>query len=389
MARQWRTRRALWALAAPLAAAALLVTTAAAGTRAANAQAPPCQSWTSTLPPSPGAGDNQFFGVTALSACNVWAVGAYRATASGPLLSLAEHWNGTAWKVVPTPDPGTSTNFLRAVSAFSPSDIWAVGHADDSTLTLHWNGTKWVQVPSPSPSPGTSDDLSGVDVVSASNAWAVGEISGSSSQSTLILRWNGTTWSQVPSPIPGTSSRLDAVTATSAGNAWAVGAFSTGTGGKTLILRWNGTTWLQTPSPNPSGPVTEMILDGAAATSASNAWAVGLYTTGTIQKTIIVRWNGTAWKLVPNPSPGQAPSLTGVAASSASDAWAVGGYLAGSAENTLLMHWNGSAWKMMIGPTPGSSSDLTSVAATSASNVWAAGNFSNGGPSQVFAIHCC
>ncbi len=106
MARQWRTRRALWALAAPLAAAALLVTPGAAGTRAANAQAPPCQSWTSTLPPSPGAGDNQFFGVTALSACNVWAVGAYRATATGPLLSLAEHWNGTAWKVVPTPRPG-------------------------------------------------------------------------------------------------------------------------------------------------------------------------------------------------------------------------------------------------------------------------------------------
>src|SRR5262245_4591058 len=130
MFRQWR-RQTLWALAAPLATAALLVTPGAAATSAATAQAPPCQPWTSTLPPSPGAADNQFFGVTALSACNVWAVGSYRAVATGTLLSLAEHWNGTAWKVVPTPNPGTSLNRLNAVSAFSASDVWALGHADD------------------------------------------------------------------------------------------------------------------------------------------------------------------------------------------------------------------------------------------------------------------
>jgi hypothetical protein len=376
-------------LATTLATAALLVTAGAAGTRAARAQAPPCQSWTSTLPPSPGAGDNQFFGVTALSACNVWAVGAYRAAATGPLLSLAEHWNGTAWTVVPTPDPGTSTNFLRAVSAFSASNIWAVGHADDSTLILHWTGAAWVQVPSPSPGAGTSDDLNGVDAVSATSAWAVGETSNSSSSTTLVLRWNGTKWSQVASPAPGIDSRLGAVTATSASNAWAVGSSSTGTAGKTLILRWNGTKWVQAPSPNPSGPVIEMDLAGAAATSASNAWAVGDFTTGTSQQTIIERWNGTAWKLVPNPSPGPAPFLFGVAAS-ASDAWAVGSYTAGSVGNSLIEHWNGTAWKMLPSPSPGSSaSSLRAVTATSASNVWAAGDFSNGGPSQVFAIHCC
>ena len=266
MARQ-RVRQTLWALAAPMATAALLVTPGAAATRAATAQAPSCQPWTSTLPPSPGAGGNQFFGVTALSACDVWAVGNYRAVPTGPLLSLAEHWNGTTWKVVPTPNPGTNTNFLRAVSAFSASNVWAVGNADDSTLILHWNGTAWAQVLSPA----VGTDLNGVDAVSATTAWAVGDTASGSTQKTLILRWNGTKWSQAASPAPGTDSRLDAVTATSAGNAWAVGAFFTGTAGKTLILRWNGTTWVQAPSPNPSGPVTEMILDGAAATSASNA----------------------------------------------------------------------------------------------------------------------
>jgi hypothetical protein len=372
-------RQPLWAVAAPLATAALLVAPGAAGSSAAKAQAPPCQPWTSTLPPSPGAGDNQFFGVTALSACDVWAVGTYRTVATGPLLSLAEHWNGTAWKVVPTPNPGTSINFLRAVSAFSASDVWAVGNTDNGTLTLHWNGTAWAQVPSPG-----MGALNGVDAVSATSAWAVGDASGST-QKTLILRWNGTKWSQVASPAPGTDSRLDAVTATSAGNAWAVGAFFTGTAGKTLILRWNGTTWVQTPSPNPTGPVTEMILDGAVATSASNAWAVGDYSTGTSQNTIILQWNGTAWKLVSSPNPGSEPFLYGVAAASASAAWAVGA----SAGKTLIVRWNGNAWKQEASPSPGSGSELRAVTATSASNVWAAGDFSNGGPLQVFAIHCC
>ena len=218
MSRQWRTRQTLCALTGSLAAAALVITPGPARATAAGAPAPPCQSWTSTLPPSPGAGDNELFGVTALSACNVWAVGSYRMTATGPLLSLAEHWNGTAWKVVPTPNPGTSTNFIRAVSAFSASNVWAVGHADNSTLILHWNGTAWAQVPSPSP--GAGNDLNGVDAVSATSAWAVGEFSDSGSQQkTLILRWNGTKWSQVASPAPGAGSVLDAVTATSAGHA--------------------------------------------------------------------------------------------------------------------------------------------------------------------------
>jgi hypothetical protein len=185
MSRQWRTRQTLWALTSLLALAALFVTpgpagAAAAGAAAAGDAAPPCRSWTSTLPPSPGAGENEFFGVTVLSTCNVWAVGAYRMTATSPLLSLAEHWNGTAWKVVPTPNPGTSTNFIRAVSAFSASNVWAVGHADGSTLILHWNGTAWAQVPSPSP--GVGNDLSGVDAVSATSAWAVGEFTDSGSR---------------------------------------------------------------------------------------------------------------------------------------------------------------------------------------------------------------
>jgi len=155
MSRPWRTQPSRALLISPL--AAVLLITLAAGTAAAAASVPlvACQSWTSIPPPSPGTSDNELGGVTALSPCNVWAVGGYRNMGSTQGLSLAEHWNGTTWKVVPTPSPGSQVNFLVAVSAVSATNIWAVGNTSDgpadTTFILHWNGRTWNQVPSPSP----------------------------------------------------------------------------------------------------------------------------------------------------------------------------------------------------------------------------------------------
>jgi hypothetical protein len=99
----------------------------------------------------------------------------------------------------------------------------------------------------------------------------------------------------------------------------------------------------------------------------------------------------TAWKLVPNPSPGPEPELSGVAAASTTNAWAVGSYLAGSTGKTLILRWNGRAWKQVASPSIGVGSGLQGVAATSASNIWAVGDFvtSNNSALQVRALHCC
>ena len=83
-------------------------------------------------------------------------------------------------------------------------------------------------------------------------------------------------------------------------------------------------------------------LAGVAATSASNAWAVGCANCFTsTSKTLIVRWNGKDWRRVPSPGL-PVSSLSAVAATSASGAWAVGG--TGSGE-ILILRWNGAVWK--------------------------------------------
>jgi hypothetical protein len=198
-----------------------------------------------------------------------------------------------------------------------------------------------------------------------------GRLSGAAatSDTALIEQWNGTAWKRVPSPSPGGLGTFQGVAATSATNAWAVGQTPT----RAFVEHWNGTAWKQ-QAPSSGFPFAS-ILWGVAATSSSNAWAVGF--NGSTNKTLIEHWNGTAWNRVSSPG-GAGSTLLGVAATSTSDAWAVGWYCTSSCgttseiDKTLTEHWNGTAWVQVPNPSP-QASYLYGVTAISATNVWAVG----------------
>jgi len=329
--------------------------------------------------PVPG---GQLFGVAATSARNAWAAGGE--VSSGKTLIL--HWDGTAWARVPSPTPVGETE-LYAVAATSARNAWAVGGGGASpgkTIILHWNGTAWKTVPSPTPKGGGA--LFGVAATSAGDAWAVGCagncFQGFGGIKTLILHWNGTAWTRVPSPSPGVGSALSSVTAVSGRSAWAVGCtafcFLSSASPQTVILRWNGTAWTRMPSP---APARVGALNGVAATSASNAWAVGCaghcFGPMATTTTMIVHWNGTAWRQVASPNPAPNSVLTAVTATSVGNAWAVGYTRTGF--KTLIVHWNGAHWARVASPTPGPLSQLLGVAATSTRNAWAVGADEKGG----------
>jgi hypothetical protein len=304
-------------------------------------------SWKRLASPNPSAGA-QLNAVAATSAGNAWAVGNTNGPNPKPYII---HWNGTAWAHVPSPALAGG-GVLFSVTATSSRNAWAVGCAGGNcfqdthainTLILHWNGSAWKRVPSPSTGPDST--LTGVAATSADNAWAVGctafcEINSVSPQ-TLILHWIDGSWEQVPSPATATTGALNGVTAVP-GHAWAVGCtgycFGPNATTSTMILAWNGTSWSQAPSPSPAG---NSVLTSVAATSAGNAWAVG-YTRDS-GDTLIARWNGTSWRRVPSPTPRPVTFLLGVAAASASNAWAVG-YDA-NASPVILLHWNGTTWQ--------------------------------------------
>ncbi|MEO8289177.1 MAG: S-layer homology domain-containing protein [Chloroflexota bacterium] len=328
---------------------------------------------------------NYLLGVDAISSSDIWAVGHYNPTRG--IETLIEHWDGSAWSIVPSPNPGTPDKYafiLGGVSAVSTNDVWAVGEAFLSgsgwqTLIEHWDGTAWSVVPSPSP--GTYGNLlNAVSAVTANDVWAVGvyEVTGSQ---TLIEHWDGNIWSVVPGPSIGESvSELYAVSGVSANDVWAVGKFGVSGSGweQTLIEHWDGNIWSVVPSPSPG--TYGNLLNAVSWVSANDVWAVGHYQpTGSIRQTLIEHWDGNTWSVVLSPDPGTVSnSLTGVSAISANDVWAVGLFSDSNVDKTLIEHWDGNTWSVVSSPNPGTTgNNLAGVSAVSAVDVWAVGYIDN------------
>ncbi len=134
-------------------------------------------------------------GVSCVSASDCEAVGD---AAIGPSQGVtALHWNGIAWTAVAIPRPPASDprasalSYLTAVSCVRSWNCYAVGYYNGffsgiqtETLVEHWNGSTWTIVPSPNPSGASNSQLASVSCVRAS-CTAVGTSDGKS----LVERW--------------------------------------------------------------------------------------------------------------------------------------------------------------------------------------------------------
>jgi hypothetical protein len=233
-------------------------------------------TWTVVPSPSPGSPKGYTFlaGVAAISSTSAFAVGRYFDDDTGGH-TLIEHWDGTSWTTMEDPVPGN--NELVALSATSPSDVWAVGESQNRGLIEHFDGTAWTRVPSPT-SAQNFDTLTGVSAISPTNAWAVGfAMSDFEIEHTIVLHWDGTSWTRQASPSPGPeSNELHAVSAVGPFNIWAVGEYrpaGAAAGPHALFEHWNGHTWNWIrDSYHGTG---QQNLFGVSALAGYGAWAVG------------------------------------------------------------------------------------------------------------------
>jgi hypothetical protein len=162
-------------------------------------------------------------------------------------------------------------------------------------FTLHWNGKRWSRAGSAGPSTGYNV-LFGVKTLGPDNAWAMGDMNGSSGIDALIVHWNGKDWSQAASANPGSSfNDVRAVSAVSARDIWAVGDQSNGGFPyDTLTEQRVGGAWTAIASPN--GTTTDInMLAGVAAISSRDVVAVGWVQASTGYRVLILKWNGTRW----------------------------------------------------------------------------------------------
>jgi hypothetical protein len=274
--------------------------------------------WAAVTTPNPNTALDLLSGVAAISAGDAWAVGGQGAMSGTTALTLTEHWNGNRWSAVPSPSPSAAGNELFGVAAVSANNVWAVGGADVTsvngpadTLGLHWNGAVWSQVTTPDP--GTYNSLDAVTAIpGTARLWAVGSQTAGSDITPLIESWTGTRWTVQSSP-PVSGGALLGVTALGLADAWAVGYVGTGP----LILHWNGTAWSRITAPAAAG-----ILQSVAAQSATRAWAAGGAT--------IAQWNGTSWTTTSWPRPSNAflKGMAVITTRSGWTAWAVGWWAA-------------------------------------------------------------
>ncbi|HVF99574.1 MAG TPA: proprotein convertase P-domain-containing protein [Chloroflexia bacterium] len=335
----------------PASTATLPVQGSATATRTATRTAtvlvtpqPGCDAaWRVVQSPNPG-GNDVLYGVDAVSANDIWAVGASCCYQVYTSESLALHWDGTSWTRVSTP------NFIRgstlfSVSAISSNDVWAVGESQDIgspyLLILHWDGAAWT-----SSDPGVpifDRGLHSVTALASNDVWAVGyEPGGASGYRALVLHWNGVSWAQQTIPALSAPSRLNGVSATSASDIWAVGQSSDT---HSLVLRRGGSGWVAVPGPD-IGP-----LNAVEAIATDDVWAAS--------DSGFIHWDGEAWTQV-----GGAGGAKALSAVSSTDIWA---------GSNSMQHWDGISGEWRADSTA-PSAIINGMAALAGDDVWAVGH---------------
>jgi hypothetical protein len=340
-------------------------------------------SWKIQPTPNPtGAYPLALNGVSCTAATACTAVGDYGS--SGIYVTLAERWNGSSWRIQPTPNrAGATFNLLNGVSCTAATACTAVGDSltsagIDMTLAERWNGNSWKIQPTPN-SGATGSVLQGVSCTAANACTAVGyhiDIYGTS-ELTLAERWNGTSWAIQPTPNGAlVTGSLFGVSCTAATACTAVGTSYDSSNAVTLAERWNGSSWRIQPTPNRAGAAFS-YLHGVSCTAATACIAVGNYVNSSVELVALVeRWNGSSWNIQPNPTGARPSNLDSVSCTAAAACTAVGDYVNSAGTFlTLAERWNGSTWK--IQPTPNPAGLLTGVSCTAATACTAVGYYGN------------
>jgi hypothetical protein len=293
-------------------------------------------SWTSS---PPGVTNADLNDVAAISSTDAWVVGIHFIQGNIP---LALHWDGVGWSSVHMPGAG-SYDFVYGVSAVSSTDVWAVGSfsgVDGKThaLTEHWDGATWSVIHAPDASK-TLTWFYSVAAISSSDVWAVGFAENPSGGLYVPVaeHWDGTSWSVVATPTVDDNDTFYGVSGSSGNDVWAVGGLTLN--GTSIVEHWNGTVWFTVPI-DTRGTRGFGFYD-LASLSPDDAWGVGVAGYPGSSYAIAEHWDGNKWQLAQVKSPQSMPVFFGADATSPTDIWAVGAYSSGLAQ-PLVEHSRGT-----------------------------------------------
>jgi hypothetical protein len=325
------------------------------------------RSWAIQPTPQPPGTLAVLYGVSCTSAGACTAVGSYYSDSSMATLALAERWNGQSWKIQPTPvlTGSRGSTALGGVSCTSADACTAAGSRYPNslgyqvTLAEAWNGTSWRVEPTPNPQ-GTESYLSGVSCTSATACTAAGSYYPTPARllGTLAEAWNGVSWKlqATPNPAGGNGTTLAAVSCAGAHYCVAAGfdARSAHTAVNTVEV-WDGITWRLQKNATPRR--TYSGLEGVSCVARDACMAIGSYYPANSGDyfPLAETWNGASWKLqaVPSPHGSTGTDLPAASCISARNCTAVGSRTSSSGTlETLAESWNGTSWTIQPTPDP-------------------------------------
>lgn len=194
-------------------------------------------------------------GIDGVSASDVWFVGAFGATL---------HWDGSSLKRIPS---GTTAE-LRAVKAFSSTEVWATGRNFNITdsMTIRWDGAAW------RPVPGVPEGGEALWGSSPDDVWIADK-----------YHWDGATWTD--SCAYCGYSAFATMWGSSATDVWYYEMGNT-------LFHFDGSAWHETPSNDARS--FYWVLGGIAGSSSTDVFAGS--------GDLFVHWDGAAWSPAASPS---------------------------------------------------------------------------------------
>ncbi len=294
----------------------------------------------------------------------------------------------------PTPAPSATSgpqpylaqtgDELNGIDMLSPTDGWMVGDnfTIGSTLILHYVNGVWLQVPSPKGRDLNAQylTLSQVAMVSASEGWAVGTAYLDKDQFTgFILHYTGGQWA-VSSTFRGTS--LSGLFMLSTSDGWIGGSEGCcgPNGGQAILLHYDGTAWNKVSVPG--FDVSQVVM-----VSASEGWAVGSQQVNGFDGPLgsLLHYTGGTWSAVKIAGVDEVLALS---LPVANNGWLVGlhfltsrasnALFAGLSSQVVLAHYNGKSWTA-VNTTEVSTyanATLSSISLASPTEGWAVGTYS-------------
>jgi len=267
------------------------------------------------------------------------------------------------------------------------ASVGNVASGGNSYYVVKWNGTSWSEVATGSNALKATNSISTLALDGAGNLYAAGAFLDQNNYP-YVAKWNGTSWTELGT---GTNAlnpngNINYITTDKSGNVYAGGQF-TDAGGKYYVAKWDGTSWTELGTAanalNANSVIVRIVTDASG-----NVYAGGDFT-NVSNYNYVAKWNGTSWTELGSGS--NALNANGIILSMLIDSKNniyAGGYFSDANNAQYVAKWNGSSWaELGTGANAlNANGGINALALDSLGNIYAAGAFYQNGNQNIYYV---